>query len=361
MKVALVFGARPNFMKVAPIVRVLDRDRHTASLIHTGQHFDPQMSDRFFEDLDLRRPDVHLGIGGGTPTAQLGEMILALETYLASLRPDAVVVVGDVTSTLAGALAGSIGGTGVAHVEAGLRSYDRDMPEERNRVLTDHIADFLFTPSLDANANLEREGIPRERIFFVGNVMVDSLDWMMRRLDGSDAAERFGVRPKRFGLVTLHRPATVDDPSVLRDIIETLDHISAELDLVFPVHPRTRARLDALADGTLISRMRLVEPLRYPEFIGLLADSRLVLTDSGGIQEEATVLGVPCLTLRENTERPITVTMGSNQVVGLDRDAIFDAIRRVLSEATPAPVRPEYWDGRAAERIVTALAEALER
>jgi UDP-N-acetylglucosamine 2-epimerase (non-hydrolysing) len=353
MRVVVVAGARPNFMKVAPILWAM-RGRFEAFLVHTGQHYDRRMSDAFFEELDLPTPDVNLGIGSGSHAEQTARVMLAFEPWLRATRCDAVVVVGDVNSTLACSLVAAKLGIPVAHVEAGLRSFDRTMPEETNRVLTDALSTWLLTPSPDADENLRREGIEPERIVRVGNVMVDTLLAHLDRAMESNVLQRLGVFGD-YGLVTLHRPALVDKPDRLRPVLEALSRIAKRLPLLFPAHPRVRPALEAAGIASS-SGIRIVEPEGYIGFLKLQAAARLVLTDSGGVQEETTVLGVPCLTLRENTERPITLLEGTNRLVGLDPGRIVSQAEQALT-ALRDPRRPPLWDGHAAERIVQALTE----
>jgi UDP-N-acetylglucosamine 2-epimerase (non-hydrolysing) len=364
LKVINVVGARPNFMKVAPLVEAMGRraGEFAPLVVHTGQHYDESLSDAFFRDLDLPRADFHLGVGSGSHAAQTAAVMERFEPVVVAERPDWVVVVGDVNSTLACALVCAKLGVRVAHVEAGLRSRDRTMPEEINRLLTDQIADLLLTPSEDADRNLLAEGIPPSRIRLVGNVMIDSLVKHLERSARSKARERLGVEGRDYAVVTLHRPSNVDDAATLRRILSALARVAQELPVVFPVHPRTRARIE---DGGLTPHvadaagLRLVEPLGYLDFLHLLSGARLVLTDSGGLQEETTVLGVPCLTLRENTERPVTVELGTNRVVGTDAERIvseaLDALRRARADTPPRV--PPLWDGRAAERVLDAIIE----
>lgn len=354
-----VVGARPNMMKAAPLMQELSRHAEVeAVLVHTGQHYDERMSEAFFRDLGLPAPDHYLGVGSGTHAAQTANVMLALEPIMIAERPDVLVVVGDVNSTLAAALVAAKLGVRIAHVEAGLRSYDRAMPEEVNRVLTDAISDLLFTTERDAEANLVREGVAAERIHFVGNVMIDTLLRELSRARALGMPARMGVAARGYAVLTLHRPSNVDDPAVLEQLLDAVGAVQSRVPVLFPVHPRTRQRL---GEGSLAGRLagmpelRLLEPLGYLEFLGLLADARLVLTDSGGIQEETTILGVPCLTLRENTERPVTVTEGTNEVVGTNADRITAAALRILDGGGKAGARPELWDGRAAERIVAVL------
>ena len=349
--VVCVAGARPNFMKLAPVVRGL-RDRARVYLLHTGQHYDDAMSGAFFRDLGLREPDANLGVGGGTHAEQTAAVLIGAERAMAELRPDIVVVVGDVNSTLAAALAAVKLGVPVAHVEAGLRSFDRTMPEEINRVLTDAVADLCFTTSPEAADHLAAEGVSGDRVRFVGNPMIDSL---LASLPAARALPG-GRTPRSYGVLTLHRPSNVDDPAHLAELVTTLRMASERVPLVFPVHPRTRRVLDdhGLDVGAAVE---LVPPTGYLEFLRLVADARVVLTDSGGIQEETTVLGVPCLTLRHNTERPITITHGTNRLVGTDREAILRGLDEALATATSPDRRPPLWDGRSGERIADALIE----
>jgi UDP-N-acetylglucosamine 2-epimerase (non-hydrolysing) len=346
-----VAGARPNFIKIKPVLDALDERDADARLVHTGQHYDESMNDVFFRDLNLRAPDHVLGAGSGSHAEQTARVMLAFETLVAEHRPDAVVVVGDVTSTLACALVGAKAGSVVAHVEAGLRSRDWDMPEEINRVVADRVSDLLFAPSADGVDNLRAEGYADDQIHLVGNVMIDSLYANLDRARASDALSRYGVTAGGYGVVTLHRPSNVDDPDSLRSVLGALGRVGAELPLVWPVHPRTAARLSAVG---VPEGLRPVPPAGYLDFIALQAGSRLVLTDSGGVQEETTALGVPCLTLRENTERPITVTEGTNRVVGVRPDDIVAAAQEMLTD--PPPKRaPALWDGKAGARIADAL------
>lgn len=360
LKIINVVGARPNFMKVAPIVAAMKRrEREFAPLlVHTGQHYDADMSDTFFRDLDLPSPDIHLGVGSAPRDQQLAAVEERFAAVLVEEKPDWVIVVGDVNSTLACARAAKKLGIRVAHVEAGLRSYDSSMPEELNRVETDRIADLLFTPSADADDNLHAEGIPAERIRFVGNVMIDSLYQHLERSRQSPIRHQLGLTEKSYAVLTLHRPANVDDPIVFGRILAALETIMQTLPVVFPVHPRTRKTIANLGLQERIERMKglhLIEPLGYLDFLSLYSGSRLVLTDSGGIQEETSVLGIPCLTLRENTERPITVTVGTNKIVGTDTARIIAAASAALAETPREPVSIPLWDGHTAERILAAL------
>jgi UDP-N-acetylglucosamine 2-epimerase (non-hydrolysing) len=356
LKVINVVGARPNFMKVAPLVEAMKRrEQEFAPLVvHTGQHYDETMSDAFFRDLKLPEPDAYLGVGSASAAAQVAAVIERFEPVLTSQKPDWVIVVGDVNSTLASALTAAKVGVPVAHVEAGLRSRDRAMPEELNRILTDQISDLLFTPSADANANLLSEGIPESRIRLVGNIMIDSLLVHLPRARQSPLIRDLELRDREYAVLTLHRPANVDEEKQLHDLISTMASVAEHLPIVFPVHPRTRKNLDNLR---LPSRnIRAIDPVGYLDFLGILSRSKFVITDSGGIQEEATVLGVPCLTLRQNTERPITVEVGTNTVVGTDPQAILSTVSSILdgSYKTRSSV-PPLWDGRTADRILDEL------
>ena len=350
-------------MKITPVIdalSALDEDVGQ-TLVHTGQHYDEEMSQVFFRDLGLRSPDVNLGVGSGSHAAQTAAVMSACEPVLKRERPDWVVVVGDVNSTLAGALAASKMGLRVAHVEAGLRSFDRTMPEEHNRVVTDHLADLLLTPSRDADANLSREGIPCERIRFVGNVMIDTLVRLkpVAERHWPDLSDRLGgLEPGGYALVTLHRPSNVDRPETLKAIMADLAFLADSMPVIFPVHPRTRERLGALNADDLCRSLEMVEPLGYLDFLSLQSNARLVVTDSGGLQEEATFLGVRCITVRENTERPITIERGTNTLAPPSR--LREALRTALSQAAPPEHQAlEYWDGRAGERVAAALTGAL--
>jgi UDP-N-acetylglucosamine 2-epimerase (non-hydrolysing) len=351
MRAVCVAAARPNFMKIKPVLDGLERAGAQAVLVHTGQHYDRSMSDIFFEELRLRAPDHHLGVGAGSHAEQTGRTMAAFEPLLDKLEPDVVVVVGDVNATLACAIVAAKAGVRVAHVEAGLRSRDWSMPEEVNRVVTDRVSDYLFAPSPDAARNLAAEGYRSDQVHLVGNVMVDTLLANLPRARRRDVHRRLGVTPRRYGLVTLHRPANVDAPDRLHALLDALAEVAGRCPLVFAAHPRT---LRMLAGATLSPAIRLTPPVGYLDFIALQAGARLVLTDSGGVQEETTVLGVPCLTLRENTERPITITEGTNRLAGVEPDGIVAAARQVLADP-PAPRRPALWDGHAGDRIARAL------
>ena len=357
MRVLHVVGARPNFMKTAPIMGEMAKrpELFEQTLVHTGQHYDANMSDAFFVDLELPTPDVTLGVGSGSHAEQTARVMTAIEPVLLQRKPDLLMVVGDVNSTLAAALVAAKAGVRVAHVEAGLRSSDRTMPEEINRVLTDQIADVLFTTEESGNENLAREGIPAEKIHFVGNVMIDSLLRSLPLAERSKILDRLSLSAKRYVVVTLHRPFNVDQPDSLRQILAALCNLARDLPVVFAVHPRTRERIAAMGFRTEGSSLRLVEPLGHVDFLRLYSDSALVLTDSGGLQEETTYLGIPCLTLRPNTERPVTITLGTNRLVASERSAIVSAARTSLDGVATRRTPPPLWDGRAAERIVETL------
>jgi UDP-N-acetylglucosamine 2-epimerase (non-hydrolysing) len=364
LKLALVVGARPNFMKIAPILSELNRypEAFQPFLVHTGQHYDTKMSDVFFDDLGLPVPDVFLGVGSGSHAVQTAQTMIAFERVLLEHRPDWIVVVGDVNSTIACALDAVKLGIKVAHVEAGLRSRDRFMPEEINRVLTDSISNLLFTPSRDGDANLLAEGIIRERICFVGNVMIDSLRRFENHASQTNALDAIGIRVTEYGLVTLHRPSNVDHPQQLASILNALERIQKRVRLVFPIHPRTRKMMIDFGLMERIDRMTglvLVDPVGYKDFLQLERNSLMVLTDSGGIQEETTVFGVPCLTLRENTERPVTIEIGTNTLVGLDEERIVAEALNIADGRGKRGRIPEGWDGHAAERIVQVFRAIL--
>ncbi|GIJ44574.1 UDP-N-acetylglucosamine 2-epimerase (non-hydrolyzing) [Virgisporangium aliadipatigenens] len=347
--VLCVAGARPNFIKIKPVLDALERRGADARLVHTGQHYDESMNDVFFRDLGLRAPDHHLGAGSGSHAEQTARVMTAFEKLVDEVRPDAVVVVGDVNSTLACALVGAKAEAVVAHVEAGLRSRDWGMPEEVNRMVADRVSDLLFAPSPDAVENLRAEGYHEDQIVLAGNVMIDTLYANLDRALGSGMLHRHGLTPGGYGVVTLHRPSNVDDPAHLARLLDALGQV--ELPLIWPVHPRTAAKLESVG---LPANLTAVAPAGYLDFVALQASARLVLTDSGGVQEETTALGVPCLTLRENTERPITVSEGTNLVIGTDPRRIVTAAGLVLADP-PAKRTPVLWDGHAGARIADAL------
>ncbi len=353
MHIFHVVGARPNFMKAAPVIRALsDCPAVHQTLVHTGQHYDVEMSDVFFTDLGMPRPDINLEVGSGSHAQQTAAVMSRLEPLILERKPDAVLVYGDVNSTVAAALTCAKLLVSIGHVEAGLRSFDRTMPEEINRLLTDQLADWLFTPSPDGSENLLREGIDAKKIHFVGNVMIDTLVRLLPKAQ----EHRVGGLPHDYALVTLHRPSNVDDPDTLRAILAALVDLSTELAIVFPVHPRTRERISGLGlRAGLEGAIRLIGPLSYLEFLALQRKARVVITDSGGIQEETTYLGIPCLTIRENTERPITITLGTNTVVGKDTKKLRAEVKQVLSGGGKPGCMPPLWDGQAAARIASIL------
>jgi UDP-N-acetylglucosamine 2-epimerase (non-hydrolysing) len=349
-------------MKVAPVIRAACvRPGLQQVLVHTGQHYDHAMSDAFFRDLDLPAPDVNLGVGSGSHAAQTGRIMVEFEPVLDQHRPDWVLVYGDVNSTIACALVAAKKRIRIAHVEAGLRSRDRGMPEELNRILTDQLSDLCLTPSRDGNENLLAEGISGERIALVGNVMVDTLLHLRERARATNAPDKFGVLGQRFAFVTLHRPSNVDSRETLAELLAALGDLAKEMPVIFPIHPRTRSRIGEFGLTDLAAGVRFVEPLGYLEAVGLVEASALVLTDSGGLQEETTVLGIPCITARPNTERPVTITQGTNRLVASTRAAVQEAIEDVLNHPGPGPSpprRPEFWDGRAGIRVIQAVENA---
>jgi UDP-N-acetylglucosamine 2-epimerase (non-hydrolysing) len=358
VRILCVVGARPNFMKMAPIVRALASKpgRFATTLVHTGQHYDEAMSKIFFEELGMPRPDLDLNVGSGSHAAQTAAIMKAFEPALLEIAPQLVIVVGDVNSTIACALVAVKLGVRVAHVEAGLRSFDRTMPEEINRLLTDQISDLLFTTEASAETNLLREGIDRSKIHFVGNVMIDTLLTHRDKARALNAAARHGLNG-RYGLMTMHRPANVDDAGTFEAMMGALAVIASDVPLVFPVHPRTRPsilRSGAAREMVDAGRLTLLDPLGYLEFVGLMEGAAVVLTDSGGIQEETTILGVPCLTLRNNTERPITIAEGTNRLAGTTPESILAAWRTLQADAGERRV-PPLWDGHASERIVDVI------
>ncbi len=353
MRIVHVVGARPNLMKLAPVYRAIAKFLEIEQLVvHTGQHYDFNMSDVFFQQLGTGAPDINLQVGSASHAKQTAEVMVRFESVVLERRPDLVLVYGDVNSTVAAALVCAKLAVRVGHVEAGLRSFDRLMPEEINRLVTDQLADLLFTPSEDGDRNLHREGIPREKVHLVGNVMIDTLVRMLPVCQTHLPADV----PSRFALVTLHRPSNVDDLDWLKSLLQTLEHIGSDLTILFPVHPRTRQRMTDIGLNGSTSRLRLMEPQPYLAFLGLQQRAAVVITDSGGIQEETTYLQVPCLTVRENTERPITVEMGTNVLVGRDSERIRKELELILSGKTKRGQVPPLWDGHAAERIAEIIA-----
>lgn len=360
LKIMCICGARPNFMKIAPLVDAFRRTgRIKPYIVHTGQHYDERMSELFFRDLGIPEPDINLEVGSASHAAQTAEIMRRFEPVLLDQQPDWVVVVGDVNSTIACGLVAVKLGIKLAHVEAGLRSFDRSMPEEINRLLTDSISDLLLVSEPSGIENLKREGAPDGHVHFVGNVMIDSLMRNRDRADASRILEALKLSPKTYATVTLHRPSNVDHAETLSGILDAFETIARQTPVIFPMHPRTRKNIAALGLGNRLASivgLRTPEPLGYLDFLKLMAESRLVLTDSGGIQEETTILGVPCLTLRENTERPVTISEGTNRLVGPDCRVILDAYAEVMARRDWKPMRPALWDGRAAERIAAIFA-----
>jgi len=344
-----VVGARPNFVKAAPVLRAIRQRGMRQTLVHTGQHYDRNMSDVFFTELQIPEPDFNLEVGSGTHSWQTAEIMQRFEPVVLERKPDMVLVYGDVNSTVAAALVCAKLLIPISHVEAGLRSFDRTMPEETNRIVTDRLSDLLFTPSEDGDVNLLSEGVPKERIHRVGNVMIDSL---IQFLPAARNVPKNGF-PDRFALVTLHRPSNVDDSQNLQGILDSLMEVSEHLDIVFPVHPRTRQRIEKF--GIDAEKLHLLEPVPYIEFLSLQTRAAVVITDSGGIQEETTYLGIPCLTLRPNTERPITVTLGTNILVGEDKKRLGSELRNVLAGKAKKGVIPPLWDGHAGDRVADIL------
>ena len=365
MDVVIVAGARPNFMKVAPIIAELKKRGDRAVLVHTGQHYDADMSGAFFDDLGMPAPDYHLGVGSGSHAVQTARVMMAIEPVLTEVRPDWLVVVGDVNSTLAAALVAAklqpAIGVRIAHVEAGLRSGDWSMPEEVNRVITDRLSDLLLTPSDDGAINLEREGIDARRVVFVGNVMIDTMYAQLERARERAVADRLGFTAGNYAVATIHRPSNVDDPDQLREILLALQTIAQRMPVVIPMHPRTQRSVEAAGLTDLLDGLTVLTPLGYCDMLSLVDGAAVVLTDSGGLQEETTVLGVPCVTLRQNTERPVTVESGTNRLVPwpLTTAGVVEATDAALAAGRcPLGVKaPEGWDGHAAERIVDALYE----
>ncbi len=357
LSIDLIAAARPNFMKIAPLYHALEAEPWCKPrIVHTGQHYDANMSDAFFADLGLPKPDVHLGVGGGGHGEQTGRVMIEYEKVCKAERPDWIVVVGDVNSTLACALVGTKLLIPVAHLEAGLRSGDRRMPEEINRLATDAVCNLLWTPSADGDEHLAREGVAAEKIELVGNIMLDSFELMAPKIRAAGVPKKIGVEEGRYGVVTLHRPSNVDDAAQLGSIVDALIDVARRLPLVFPVHPRTRQRLNEFGLAQRLETtpaVKLTAPLSYIEFMSLIVDCRLAVTDSGGIQEETSYLGIPCLTLRENTERPVTVTLGTNRLVNVE--SLETEVQRVLNDKLRSQRSIPLWDGKTAQRVVASL------
>ncbi|MFC1831686.1 non-hydrolyzing UDP-N-acetylglucosamine 2-epimerase [Thermodesulfobacteriota bacterium] len=362
MKIHLIAAARPNFMKIAPLFHELNRNEGLEPVIvHTGQHYDLNMSDIFFQDFNLPNPHIHLGVGSGTHAEQTGNVMIAYEKILMQSPPDLVVVVGDVNSTVAATLAAVKLGIKTAHLEAGLRSFDRTMPEEINRLVTDSIADYLWTPSPDGDENLLNEGVSEEKIVRVGNIMIDSFEMLRSEIEALDIFTKFNVRKREYGVVTLHRPSNVDSGQVLETLCRSLCKIAEQIPIIFPAHPRTLGRLEETGFKKLLSDSKyinLVAPMGYKEFMNLVMNSRMIITDSGGVQEETTYLKIPCLTLRSNTERPITVTEGSNQLCS--SDTLLTHVHKLLQGKYKNSKIPELWDGKTAERVVNCIKQIRE-
>jgi UDP-N-acetylglucosamine 2-epimerase (non-hydrolysing) len=363
IKIINIVGARPNFMKIAPLMAAYARtEKIKPLLVHTGQHYDSTMSDLFFSELGIPQPDLNLGVGSGSHAKQTAQIMTSFEPVLLEHKPDAVLVVGDVNSTIACGLVAVKLGIKLIHVEAGLRSFDRTMPEEINRLLTDAVSDMLFCTEQSGVDNLSREGVPAEKVFLVGNLMIDTLLRNRDRAERSTILEKLHLTPRHYAVLTLHRPSNVDDPVALRGLMNTIAKIQEELPVVFPVHPRTRKILAESGQHDRLAAMKglhLTEPLGYLDFLKLTASAKIVLTDSGGIQEETTILQVPCLTLRENTERPVTAEIGSSYIVGANPEKILATFRKVMRGEARPPQIPALWDGQAAERTVQILHQKL--
>ena len=362
-KIINVVGARPNFMKIGPIQRAMNArsNEFDPVLVHTGQHYDEKMSKLFFDDLQLPKPDVYLGVGSGTHAQQTAKIMIDFEKVCLEQKPDMVLVVGDVNSTVACSLVAAKLHIPVVHVEAGLRSFDRKMPEEINRLVTDALSDLLFVTEKSGIENLRNEGVDPQKVHFVGNVMIDSLAFFMEKARESKILEELNLQPREYALVTLHRPSNVDDPENFAKILTAFEEIQQHIQIVFPIHPRTRKNLETLGLNGRIEKMKnlkLLPPIGYLDFANLTQNCRFVMTDSGGIQEETTYLGIPCMTLRENTERPVTIEVGTNELVGPNTEEILKYAHQILEGKWKKGAIPELWDGHAAERIVDVLAKA---
>lgn len=384
IKLLIIVGARPNFIKIAPLMEEIKKYRKIKPvLVHTGQHYDDKMSDLFFEDLGLPRPNVYLGVGSGTQAVQTAKIMIKFEKVLVKEKPDLIIVVGDVNSTLACSIVAAKLCIPVAHVEAGLRSFDRTMPEEINRIVTDSLSDFLFTTCEDANQNLRKEGVPENKIYFVGNVMIDTLLKHRERAKKSNILKKLGIEKgtlidkyelkTNYAVLTLHRPSNVDNKDTFQNILEALKIVSREIPIIFPIHPRTKKQikkfgfynylffpsLNSTNPMNLKNSINCIDPVGYFDFLHLMANSKLALTDSGGIQEETTILDIPCLTIRANTERPVTITQGTNVLVGTDKEKIVTESLNILNGGGKIGRIPKLWDGKAAERIVEILSTHL--
>ncbi|QTA83277.1 UDP-N-acetylglucosamine 2-epimerase [Desulfonema limicola] len=356
-QIHLIVAARPNFMKIAPLYHALKKEEWADPvIIHTGQHYDLNMSDVFFQDMGIPEPDIHLGVGSGTHAEQTGQVMIAYEKILINTKPDLVIVPGDVNSTMAAAIAAVKLGIKVAHLEAGLRSFDRTMPEEINRMVTDTLADILWTPSPDGDENLIREGVPKHKICRVGNIMIDSLEMLRNTIEKQNTFEEYGIKPKKYGLVTLHRPSNVDAPETLSAICELLAKISSKIPLLFPLHPRTRKNLEKyklLSQLESVKEIQLLDPLNYIRFMNLVFNCRFVITDSGGIQEETSYLNIPCLTMRSNTERPVTIKQGTNRLCRLEN--LEKYTETILSGEYKTGQKIDLWDGKTSDRVVESI------
>jgi len=361
MKIINIVGARPNFMKIAPIQREMVKHRQIHPvLLHTGQHYDEKMSKLFFEDLEMPQPDIYLGVGSGTHAQQTAKIMIEFEKVIEAKKPDLILVVGDVNSTAACSMVAAKMGVKIAHVEAGLRSFDRTMPEEINRIVTDALSDFLFVTEKSGMENLQREGISDKKIFFTGNVMIDSLVYFMQKAENSDILHQLRLNGQPYVLITLHRPSNVDVRENFVNLLDAFAEIEKELSIVFPIHPRSRKMMHQFGLDKKASKMKnlkLLDPIGYLDFMQLMRRAKLVLTDSGGIQEETTYLGIPCLTMRENTERPVTIEIGTNILIGSDTEKVVTETKKILRGDVKNGMIPELWDGRAAERIVNILVE----
>lgn len=364
IKILCIVGTRPNFVKAAPLMRQLRKhqDVFTTKLVHTGQHYDQSLSQQFFDDLGMAAPDISLGVGSGSHAQQTAKIMMGMEETIINEKANLVIVFGDVNSTLAASVAASKLNVKVAHVEAGLRSFDRTMPEEINRIVTDHLSDFLFVTEKSGLLNLRNEGISKEKVFLAGNIMIDSLIATMGVVSRSNALAHLGLKPREYGLMTLHRPSNVDDPALLAELLDTAESIGQKLPIVFPCHPRTRKNLEEFGLSRFLNSrfVRLIDPLGYIDFCRLLYECRLVLTDSGGVQEETTYLKIPCITMRNNTERPITVTVGSNVMTGPHPEKIRLAVKDIFENRAKVGNIPDLWDGHTAERVTEILIKMKE-